>query len=189
MLVFYSRIRFSSSYLIDLIPFAVFLFSISSASSLSAIVSSTVQFLALFSVPYAWLSTVLQSFLVSRFGGGFGQLIAGISITHTNGKLLTFSQSLWRQTVGIFFSSVFFGAGFFAIFWNTKKQAWHDELSDSIVIVKRHVLLFSTFILVTLLGFHIYMANVIFMNVKRGPIVNEVRTLISPITPTKRHQK
>lgn len=172
------------SFLIDLIPFSVFLFSISSASSLSAVVNSTVQFLALFSVPYAWLSTVLQSFLVSRFGGGFGQLIAGISITHSNGKPLTFSQSLWRQTVGIFLSSIFFGAGFLAIFWNTKKQAWHDELSESIVIIKRNALLFSILTIVALLGFHIYLANSIFANVKRGPIVNEVRTLVLPITST-----
>jgi len=82
------------------------------------------------------LKVVLNPLLVSELGGSLGKLILGLKIEHEDGSKLTFKRAFFRECVAKIASKILLGAGYFWIFKNQKRQAWHDMLADTYVVEK-----------------------------------------------------
>jgi uncharacterized RDD family membrane protein YckC len=66
-------------------------------------------------------------------GVTLGNRIMHIQVVSLSGHPLTLKQSLLRF-VGFFLSEVVLFLGFLWIFWDKKRQGWHDKLAKTIVI-------------------------------------------------------
>ncbi len=74
-------------------------------------------------------------YLVAHAGQTLGKKIMGIRVislkTHKPPRC---TAAFIRETVGKFASGIFFGLGFFWIFFNEKHQTWHDKIAGTIVV-------------------------------------------------------
>ncbi len=104
----------------------------------------------------------LTPYLISKFGGTLGKLIFGIEVAYEDGSRVSFKRALFREYIAKLASNSLFGVGYYYIFKNEKKQAWHDMLSDTyVVIVKPQRSLLGGLSLAVLIAFEISL--VIFM--------------------------
>jgi uncharacterized RDD family membrane protein YckC len=80
------------------------------------------------------LQIIYFSLCWSRFAGQtVGNKLMHIRVVSLSEKPLTLQQSLLRY-VGFFLSEIVFFLGFLWIFWDKKRQGWHDKLAKTIVI-------------------------------------------------------
>lgn len=76
----------------------------------------------------------LNAFLISSLGASFGKLAYGLRITREDGKNLTLKNALFRENIAKIASNALLGIGYYWIFRNDKRQAWHDSLAETYVI-------------------------------------------------------
>lgn len=82
---------------------------------------------------FSLIPMILISFLISKYGFSPGKKIVGIKVQRKNGERLSFGRAFLREfTKGI--SAIPFGLGYFWIFIDKEKQAWHDKFADSLVV-------------------------------------------------------
>lgn len=122
---------------------------------------------------------------VQLFGGTVGQLLTGLRITDEQGNRLTFKRVLFRETVGAMFAALLFGAGYFAIIKDPKKQGWNDKAVGSLVTVKQTLWPVALLLLVLAMYANI---SLIVNGVKAftaGPLLREIQSLSSTLACSK----
>lgn len=92
-----------------------------------------------------------QVLLPFYLGGTIGKLITGLRIVSESDKTLSFKRIAFRQTAGYIFSWTFFGLGYWSIFKDPNRQAWHDKIVGSKVIVVQKNWIFGIILLVALI--------------------------------------
>jgi uncharacterized RDD family membrane protein YckC len=73
------------------------------------------------------------AFESTRLQGSIGKVVCGLKVVDGMGRRITFFNALGRNS-GKILSGILCGMGFLSIFWNTRRQAWHDELAKTYVI-------------------------------------------------------
>lgn len=73
--------------------------------------------------------------IVSRLGGSPGKLLSGLAIVNDKNQHISFWRALFRTYVGYTVSSIFLGLGFIWIFIDKQRRGWHDQISDTYVVV------------------------------------------------------
>jgi uncharacterized RDD family membrane protein YckC len=128
------------SYLIDLAIVVLFgqlaVLQIASAQTIEQILDSILSILIFYIIMAVFVYPIYVSVFISSFGGTLGKIISGIQIQRTNGGKLTLFQAFFRTYVGYYVSGLFFFLGFIWIVIDKKRRAWHDMMSDTIVVVK-----------------------------------------------------
>lgn len=74
-------------------------------------------------------------FLVYR-GATPGKMALGLVVLDTQLEKVSLSKALLRETIGKFVSSVVFGLGYVAIITDKRRQGWHDQIANTLVIEK-----------------------------------------------------
>lgn len=74
-------------------------------------------------------------FLTLR-GATPGKMALGLVVVDTQLGKLTFSRALLRESIGKFISSVVLGIGYLVILWDKRRQGWHDQIANTLVIEK-----------------------------------------------------
>jgi uncharacterized RDD family membrane protein YckC len=64
-----------------------------------------------------------------------GKKIVGIKVTDINGNRVALGRIFVRTAMKLL-SSFFFGTGYIFIFFTDKKQAWHDTIARTLVVMK-----------------------------------------------------
>lgn len=72
-------------------------------------------------------------FEATKLQGSIGKIICKLKVVDAGGQKITFANALGRNVAKIL-SSLVCGMGFLSIFWNKKRQAWHDEIAKTYVI-------------------------------------------------------
>lgn len=83
------------------------------------------------------LTLLATIFLWVRFAGTPGKRWLGLRVVDAQtGNNLTPVQSLLRY-LGYFISSLPMGLGFFWVLFDARKQAWHDKIAGTLVVVDK----------------------------------------------------
>ena len=85
-------------------------------------------------VLYPALSIIL-ALMTAKLGGSPGKLLIGIKVVDSDDKYLSFKRAFFRSFVGYMVSGSLAGLGFFWIFKNNGRRAWHDMMVGSFVMV------------------------------------------------------
>ncbi|MCX6783127.1 MAG: RDD family protein [Candidatus Levybacteria bacterium] len=85
--------------------------------------------------PIIWniLPMSLNIYLLKNTGATIGKKIMSIKVIRENGKPLTYSDAVIREVSKILSGSFFF-LGYLWMFWDIKKQTWHDKIAKTIVV-------------------------------------------------------
>lgn len=119
--------------------FSLFVFSVSQKNSIEGILDSTLQcVILLLLIPTATL--FLNAFLISKMGGTIGKILTGTKIVDASGKFLSFWRALFRNSIGYTVSGGFFWLGFIWTLADRQRQAWHDQIVGSFVVVRNKFL-------------------------------------------------
>jgi len=128
------------AHLIDtVIPFIIMVIAIWYILSLptaEAKLLQAIEFLPTVFIPLIFINLIYFPAALSRWGQTLGRYLVGIKVTKTDGKLLTFKEAFLREFIAKPVSSVLFLAGFWAVLFQERHQAWHDELVNSVVVYK-----------------------------------------------------
>ena len=76
---------------------------------------------------------VLFAYLISNKGYSPGKKLLGLAIQKKNGGNLSFGKAIVRE-LGKIISIIPLGLGFIWIFFDKKRQAWHDKFAGSVVV-------------------------------------------------------
>ncbi len=77
-----------------------------------------------------------SGFEATRMQGSIGKTICGLKVVDARGHRINFSNALGRNA-GKLLSSLVCGMGFLNIFWDKRRQGWHDQMAKTYVIRKR----------------------------------------------------
>jgi uncharacterized RDD family membrane protein YckC len=114
--------------------------------------------------PLIW--PVILGLLTSRLGGGPGKIVCGLAIVDRQGKYLSFWLALFRTYVGYLVSGLLVWLGFVWILVDKERQAWHDKVCGSWVIVRSKTgWLLGLVILLSLVIVNIALATNIFTEI------------------------
>lgn len=110
---------------------------------------------------------IINSYMISKFGGSFGKLLTGTRIVkEDDGTYLNFKTAFLRNHIGYAVSSLMLGLGFIWLFVDEKRQAWHDMMVQSLVVVvsrKAYVLAILSVLLLIMLN--VFVANKVYTNI------------------------
>lgn len=74
-------------------------------------------------------------YYIGKSGQTFGKKIMGIKVVNKDSNQpIGYVGAFLREIVGKFLSAFVLLIGFLWMLWDTKKQTWHDKISNSIVI-------------------------------------------------------
>ncbi len=76
---------------------------------------------------------VYNTFTLTIWSTSFGKYLYGLKVRTENNEHLNFRQAFKRSLLQPF-STVFFGAGYWNMSKNPKKQAWHDAQTNTVVM-------------------------------------------------------
>jgi uncharacterized RDD family membrane protein YckC len=96
---------------------------------------AAIYLLLLYPISYPFV----QSFFISRFGADIGKLVVGLRIVNKEGKNISFWRGFFRNHIGYIISGLFFQLGFIWMLVDKSRQAWHDMLAGTFVVVKNKV--------------------------------------------------
>jgi uncharacterized RDD family membrane protein YckC len=113
--------------------FFLSVYYISTSKSLTEIFDRSLSIVTLITV-FCLLLPLMNSYLIYRFQASLGKLLTGLRVVKSDGKGLTFRESLFRVYIGYFFSNVFLALGFIWAFISKDHRTWHDYLQDTFVI-------------------------------------------------------
>lgn len=150
-----------------LLLFLLVLVTISTSSGLYSLLDSLLYGLIITIVLTTFGVPIINSYMISKFGGGFGKLLTGTRIVkEDDGTFLNFKMAFLRNHVGYAVSSLMLGLGFLWLFVDKRRQAWHDMMVQSLVVVrskKAYVLaILSVFLLIML---NVFVANKVYTNI------------------------
>jgi uncharacterized RDD family membrane protein YckC len=74
-----------------------------------------------------------SAFEATRMQGSIGKTICKLKVVNANGERINFSNALGRNCAKII-SSLICGMGFLNIFWNDRRQGWHDQMAKTFVV-------------------------------------------------------
>ncbi|OQB06365.1 MAG: RDD family protein [bacterium ADurb.Bin212] len=80
-----------------------------------------------------WLYYIL---MLKYFGASLGKMALKMRVVSKNGGELDWVSIILRETVGKFLSGLILGIGYLMVAWNPKKQALHDQIAGSYVILE-----------------------------------------------------
>jgi uncharacterized RDD family membrane protein YckC len=87
---------------------------------------------------FQWLYVIMwmgyNIVMINMSGQTFGKKLLGIKVVGEDGKKLTLLQTIARETIGRFLSTVFFEIGYLWMIFDKNRQTWHDMLAKTIVI-------------------------------------------------------
>lgn len=94
-----------------------------------------------------WLQIVINMFgvlfsisyyvgLTARYGATWGKTLFGLTVVSDNLQKVSFTQVLFRETIGKFLSLVTLTIGYLMAATTKKKQALHDIVAHTVVIYK-----------------------------------------------------
>lgn len=94
--------------------------------------------LYIFSTPFGWLILWLYNSTMetSKLQGSIGKIMLGIKVTDAAGNKISFGKSTGRN-LGKIISGLIMGIGFLMAAFTEKRQALHDQMSDSLVLMNR----------------------------------------------------
>lgn len=72
-------------------------------------------------------------FEATELQGSIGKTVCKLRVVNKEGMRISFSNALGRN-FGKIISSLICGLGFLNIFWDDKRQAWHDQLAKTYII-------------------------------------------------------
>lgn len=124
---------------IDLSIIAIFFYSTCVAVDFSQRVAYSFDpsgsiFFIFFSILFSHVMTFTYFVYFTANGGQTpGKMALGIKVVGQMGQEVGLARSLFR-TVGYFFSSMFFMAGFLWTLLDNRRQTWHDKLAGTVVL-------------------------------------------------------
>ncbi len=68
-------------------------------------------------------------------GQSFGMRLVNIKVLRRDGSRVSFLRGGLRGTIGYWISALVFGLGFIWAAFDARKEAWHDKLFDTTVVV------------------------------------------------------
>lgn len=72
--------------------------------------------------------------LVYKQGQTLGKMALGIRVVSVDGQPISWGKAILREIIGKFVSGLVIGLGYLWVFWDSKKQAWHDKIAGTYVI-------------------------------------------------------
>lgn len=177
------------------LPHAVFLNYLASSNSITHLVYNFFLYLLVLVLPWYVFLLGTHSILVAKKGGDVGKLLTGLEVLDKNGEFLSMKQSLFRHFIGYTFSWVFFGLGYWNVFTDPQKRAWHDKAIGSFVVKKSNLWPLSLTVLFFMCFLNIYFVFAGFSTFLKGPVKTEImsfyQTINTPLpkTPSKTTQK
>ncbi|MEB0263714.1 MULTISPECIES: RDD family protein [unclassified Mucilaginibacter] len=91
-----------------------------------------VQICLLNFLAYVFYHSALEA---SPLQGSLGKRFCGLVVVDADGRRLKYGRALSRN-FSKFFSSIAFGVGYLSILWDDRKQAWHDKIAKTYVLVR-----------------------------------------------------
>jgi len=139
---FFSRlIAFIIDFLVLFIIGALVCLYLLSFSNSDNFVGNIILFIIYLLSVHIILAMVVNTYLISTFGGTIGKLISGIKVENEDGTNLTFKQAFFREYIAKMASSAFLGLGYFWLLKTPKKQTWHDMICSTVVVKKKSLIL------------------------------------------------
>jgi uncharacterized RDD family membrane protein YckC len=81
---------------------------------------------------YVFYHTALEA---SPLQGSLGKRFCGLVVVDADGRRLKYGRALIRN-FSKFLSIIAFGVGYLNILWDDRKQAWHDKIAKTFVLVR-----------------------------------------------------
>jgi len=107
------------AYLIDGLIFApIYL-------ALGKVADSDLFYLIFYTAYFVWMT--------GTYGATIGKMVVKIKVVKENGGKVSYADALVRE-IASYLSAVIFFVGYLNIFWDTKKQTWHDKLAHTLVV-------------------------------------------------------
>lgn len=75
-------------------------------------------------------------FMYVNYGATVGKMIMKLKVVREDGKKLTYNDAILREFAS-YLSGVVFILGYLNVLWNPKKQAWHDKIAKTYVIMAK----------------------------------------------------
>lgn len=114
----------------------------------------------------------ITSWMISKFGGTPGKILMGLKIVNPKGESISFWRAFLRNHIGYILSGTIFWAGFFWIFVDKERRAWHDMFADTYVLVaKKSMLLIGGIITALIIIAEIYFVMISVENFKANESV------------------
>lgn len=130
----------------------LYLLSTFGTANIQTFIPSFLWFLLYALVAGGLIKFFAHPWLISKIGGGLGKLVCGLEITNTDGSRLTFKNALFREVIAKIASNALLGYGYYAIFKDPHKQAWHDSLAGTYVVKKHNGFFVGLMVLVLFLA-------------------------------------
>jgi len=121
--------------------------------------------LSVFFLIYQLLISLINSFLISTFGGTIGNLLTGTKIVLLDQQNISFWRAFLRNHIGYIISSMFLWLGFIWIFIDKEKRAWHDMIADTyVILVNKSLLIVGIIVLIILSWLNVSLFSQSFKN-------------------------
>ncbi|MGI9534018.1 MAG: RDD family protein [Thermodesulfobacteriota bacterium] len=85
-------------------------------------------------ISLTFLEFIYFGFLWGTYGKSVGMSIFDIKVVRTGGDPVGFWRAGLRGTIGYWISGLIFGLGYIWALFDTRRQAWHDKLFDTLVV-------------------------------------------------------
>ncbi len=69
-----------------------------------------------------------------RRGQSFGKSFIGIRVLRIDGEPIDYQTAVLRHIVGYPLAALVFGLGIIWMFWDGRRQGWHDKLAKTVVV-------------------------------------------------------
>lgn len=139
-------------------PLLIFTYKLESFNLESRIVAAF-TYIIVFGLLSGFISSIYYAYFTSKFGGTLGKLAFGLRVVDKDeNSKIDMKRAFWRNIIGYPFSSSFFLLGFFRVFKNPERLAWHDEIFNTKVVAEGKKLtgIFIFILTILLLGFVFY---------------------------------
>jgi uncharacterized RDD family membrane protein YckC len=101
---------------------------------------STTYWLSVFMVSSVIVGLAYYTWMTKVWGQTLGKMIFGLRVIRKDGRPLDWLTVIFREVIGKFISN-FFGLhlGYIWSIFHLKKQAWHDQIGDTLVVYDKEV--------------------------------------------------
>jgi len=136
----YARLTRLAAFFVDnFIFWIIFLFVLILLINPSRGISNLLIIMNSFFVLY-FIFFFLNAWMFKNFGGSIGKYLCGVKVIKENSnEYLNFNDYFFREYIAKLFSGALVFLGFIYIFFNSKSQAFHDLMSNTVVIRENQV--------------------------------------------------
>ena len=89
-------------------------------------------------------------FFLTKYGATPGKRKFGLKVIGRDGEVIGVRSAILRETIGKILSGLFFNLGYIWTAFDAKKQAWHDKIAGSYVIITQPLKGFKKFLAITI---------------------------------------